>query len=135
MNVDAEVETNGPALNESEIVAEILGEGGDQNDGDDEEEFNKVDDDTLLPPTTYSVENAIETLSKFSLFCEDGKFQQSANDLFMQVNAMILKNKEQKTIEHFYIILYTIYHKLLYWNFRFFLSFKFAQHLQIFLKL
>ena len=72
VNVDAEVETSGPAitevetsgpsLTEAEIVAEILGEGEEQDDGD-EDEVIEVDDDPFLPPSTYSVGNAIETLS------------------------------------------------------------------------
>ena len=49
LNVDAEVETSGPARTEAEIVAEILG---------GEDEVVEVDDDPLLPPSTYSVETS-----------------------------------------------------------------------------
>ena len=90
-NVDAELETSVPALTEAEIVAEILGEGEEQDDGD-EDEVVEVDDDPLFPPSTCSVENAIETLSKFSLFYEDDKLRRSTDDLSMQVNSVILTN-------------------------------------------
>ena len=59
------METSGPALTEAEIVAEIMGEGEEQDDGD-EDEVVEEDDDPLLPPSTYSFENAIETLLNFS---------------------------------------------------------------------
>ena len=95
-----EVETSGPALTEAEIVAESLDLGEEQDDGDDDEVV-EVDDDPLLTPSTYSVENAIETLSKFSLFYEDDKLRLSFDDLSMLVNSVILKNKKQKTLDLF----------------------------------
>ena len=98
MNVDAEVETSGSALTEAEIVAEILGEGEEQDDGD---VVVEVDDDPFLPPSTYSLENAIETLSKFNLFYEDDNLRRSIDDLSMQVNSVILKYKKQKTLDFF----------------------------------
>ena len=100
VSVDAEVETSSPSPTEAEIVAEILGEGEEQDDGD-EDEVVEVDDDPLLPPSTYSVGNAIETISKFRLFYEDDKLRRSIDDLSMQVNSVILKNKKQNTFDFF----------------------------------
>ena len=100
VNVYAEVETSGPSLTEAGIVAETLCEGKEQDDGD-EYEVVDVDDDPLLPSSTNSVENAIETLSKFSLFYEDNKLRRSIDDFSMQVNSVILKNNKTKHTQFF----------------------------------
>ena len=67
VNVDAEVETSGPALTEAEIVAEMLSEGEEQDDGD-EDKVVGVHDDPLLPHRPIQLKMQLKLLQNSACF-------------------------------------------------------------------
>ena len=79
MSVDPEVETSGPVLLKLKLWRKFWAKEKNRM-AVMKMKVIEVDDDPLLPPSTYSVENAIETLSKFSLFYEDDKLRRGILD-------------------------------------------------------
>ena len=82
--------TNGAASTDAEIVAELLDNG---EESDDESDVVEVDE-PLAPLSVYEIESTIETLSKFSLFCEgdDVKFQ--VDSLAKEINTPLMGRKK-----------------------------------------
>ena len=102
LDIDAEVSTNGAKPTDSEILAEVCGTNNavlNDNDQDDD------DEDGAVPtrPNTEEINQAIEILTKLSLYCESGKDIQAA----VQIRSTLafrdlLINKKQQTITSFF---------------------------------
>ena len=79
--------TNGEHLTDAEIVAEIL------NDGEQEEEdavtIVGVDDEPANPPS-QEIESAIDTLDRFSLFCDNDDIKRKVDSLAKEMFTLIL---------------------------------------------
>ena len=67
LDIDAELSTNGDKASDAEIVAEVRGKAIQEDD------IDVVYDEPPVPPSAFEVENAIELLQQFKLFCNKGE--------------------------------------------------------------
>ena len=66
-DIDAELSTNGDKASDAEIVSEVRGKAIQEDD------IDVVYDEPPVPPSAFEVENAIELLQQFTLFCNKGE--------------------------------------------------------------
>ena len=96
VDVDTNVMTNGDHLTDAEIVAEILNDG--EQKEEDAETIVEVDDEPANPPSSQEIESAIDTLDRFSLFCDNDDIKRKVDslDIKRKVDSLDIKRKVDK---------------------------------------
>ena len=90
-------------MSDEDILAEFREENQmEVEDGDDGNE-DEQQQETLKRPTKSEVRQAIETLSRYSLFAVEGaQIRRQTSQLSFTIDKRIRKNQKQQTIQRFF---------------------------------
>ena len=99
LGVDAELSANGDKPSDAEILAEVRRE---VIQGEKEDDIDVVYDELPAPPLAFEVENVIEVLQQFTLFCDEDDLREVLSKVNTYSQSSIAKRKKQKTVKDYF---------------------------------
>ena len=98
LGVDAGLSANGDKPSDAEILAEVRRE---VIQGEKEDDIDVVYDELPAPPLAFEVENVIEVLQQFTLFCDEDDLREVLSKVNTYSQSSIANRKKQKTVKDY----------------------------------